>query len=172
MLTKPFTSLNQLPRFHLISNDITAGQELPTTQLAARLGGQDLSPHLAWHGFPENTKSFVVTVLDPDAPALGGFWHWIVFNIPSNITQLEQGVDDNNLPPTSILLPNSSKTTKFVGAAPPVGGGRHRYFFTVQALDIEKLDVSADTSPANLISSTLPHTIAWASITAWYGPIV
>lgn len=165
--------MSSLPKFILSSNDIIESEQLKTAQLSTRLGGQDLSPHLSWSDFPEQTKSFAVTVYDPDAPTPSGFWHWAVFNIPKDVTELAQGVGNEGgvLPSSSVVLKNDRSLTSFIGAAPPVGTGKHRYFFAVYALDTEKLDLSPDTTPAFLTFNLLSRTLAWASITSWYEQI-
>ena len=90
---EPYAGLPDLPLFNLTSTDLENGAAAPTAMLSALFGvpgGQDQSPQLSWSGFPEETKSFVVTCYDPDAPTPSGFWHWTVSNIPASVTALDQ----------------------------------------------------------------------------------
>lgn len=166
----PYFSINHHPKFQLTSTDIQDGQQLSTAQLGVSLGGQDKFPQLSWSGFPVQTKSFAITVYDPDAPTPSGFWHWAAFDIPKQTTQLMTGAGNNldSLPAGSVVLNNDRGTKQFIGATPPVGSGRHRYFFVVYALDIAKLDLPANASPAVLTFSLRAHTLAWASLVPWY----
>jgi Raf kinase inhibitor-like YbhB/YbcL family protein len=80
-----------LTDYHLTSADIADGLTLPPAQRSGKMGiegGQDRSPQLSWSGFPADTKSFAVTVLDPNAPTGSGFWHWAAFNLPASTTSL------------------------------------------------------------------------------------
>src|ERR1700693_4363294 len=82
----PYAYLPAVPSFQLISTSVTNGQPLPLEQLSKMLGvpgGQDISPHLSWSGFPAGTESFVVSMYDPQAPTGSGFWHWVVADIPA-----------------------------------------------------------------------------------------
>ena len=151
--------------FTLTSNDITDGGVLPDAQVKA-LG--DTSPHLQWSGAPEGTKSFAVTCYDPDAPTGSGFWHWTVANIPADVTELATGASPNAMPSGSVEGRTDYGPAGFGGAAPPPGHGPHRYIFTVFAVDVEKLDVTADNSGAIFGFNLHFHTLAKASITATY----
>ena len=166
----PYIALNKFPKFTLVSKDINDVQQLSLAQLSVRIGGQDLSPHLLWSGFPDQTKSFAVTVYDPDAPTPSGFWHWAIYNIPKYTTELIQGIGDGNgdLPKCCIAIKNDRGLKSFIGAAPPVGTGKHRYFFVVYALDVKELELSSDATPAFLAFNLLTHTVARASIISWY----
>jgi len=89
----PYDALPKLPSFSLTSTDVKDGQPMPDVHRSGvmQAGGKDVSPQLSWSGFPEGTKSFTVTMYDPDAPTAAGFWHWAVFNIPANVTELPSG---------------------------------------------------------------------------------
>ena len=92
----PYDALPKLPSFSLTSNSITNGQPLATPQISGILGagGEDVSPQLSWSGFPAETRSFAVTVYDPDAPTLSGFWHWAVANLPADVNELPDNAGD------------------------------------------------------------------------------
>src|SRR6185436_7027333 len=86
----PYEFLPEVPSFTLTSTDIADGKTLSKPQVSGIFGagGEDVSPQLSWSGFPAGTKSFVVTMYDPDAPTASGFWHWAVANIPVSVTEL------------------------------------------------------------------------------------
>jgi Raf kinase inhibitor-like YbhB/YbcL family protein len=169
----PYDFLPQVPSFTVTSSDVSDGAVLPTPQVSGVMGagGEDRSPQLSWSGFPEGTRSFAVTVYDPDAPTASGFWHWAVANIPASVTELPSGAgdkDDPNLPDGAVQLRNDGGFAGYVGAAPPSGHGPHRYFVVVHAVDTEALDVTADTTPAVLGFNLFLHTLARATLVATY----
>ena len=86
----PYASLPKVPSFSVSSTDISEGEKLGDDQVSDVLGagGKDISPQLSWSGFPAETKSFAVTVYDPDAPTASGYWHWAVANLPVSTTSL------------------------------------------------------------------------------------
>jgi Raf kinase inhibitor-like YbhB/YbcL family protein len=113
--------------------------------------GGNRSPHLVWEGAPAETKSFAVTCFDPDAPTGSGFWHWVVVNIPPNVREL--ALDAGN--PASGTLPAAALSVRtdfgkpgYGGPCPPEGDHPHRYLFTVHAVSMDALPVTADTSAA------------------------
>ncbi len=132
-------------------------------------GGEDVSPQLSWSGFPEETRSFAVTVYDPDAPTLSGFWHWAVANLPAGVTELpEDAGDGRELPGGALELVNDAGMRRYIGAAPPPGHGVHRYYIAVHAVGVEKIDLSEDASPAFLGFNLFQHAIARAVIHGTY----
>ena len=124
---EPYAGLPELPEFTLTSTDIQDGGTAPEWMCSALFGvagGQDRSPQLSWSGFPEGTKSFVLTCFDPDAPVPSGFWHWTISNIPANVTSIDTGAD---APAGALMHRNDAGVAGFLGAAPPAGHGPHRY---------------------------------------------
>lgn len=166
----PYAALTELRVFKtltLTSEDFAHGEALPKSAWNADAGGSDVSPQLSWSGAPAETKSFALSVFDPDAPTGSGFWHWAVFNIPAGVTSLPAGAGAGAgaaasalLPSAAITLPNEMRLSHYFGAAPPEGTGTHRYFFVVDALDVETLDISADSTPAILGFNRHFHSLA------------
>lgn len=168
----PYDHLPAVPSFTLTSTDVAEGGTLATPQLSGILGagGNDVSPQLSWSDFPEGTQSFAVTAYDPDAPTAAGFWHWAVYNLPTNVTELAAGAggpDGIGLPPGAITLPCDIGAKQYVGAAPPAGHGPHRYFFVVHAVDVADLGSEIPT-PTVLGFNLFFHTLARATLVATY----
>jgi Raf kinase inhibitor-like YbhB/YbcL family protein len=165
----PYARLAQVPTFTLTSEDVADGEQLPSPQMSGMFGagGEDRSPQLTWSGFPPETKSFVVTMFDPDAPTPSGFWHWAVADIPASVTELPAGAgsaDGNGLPDGAFHLPNDARLAQFIGAAPPPGDPPHRYFIVVTAIDVDSSGVDKEATPALLYGTIAGHTLARAML--------
>ena len=148
--------------FTLTSNDFKDGDTLPDAQVQAK---GNTSPHLAWSGAPEETKSFAITVFDPDAPTGSGFWHWTVANILADVSEIPSG---GPVPSGAVEGRTDYGQPGFGGAAPPPGHGPHRYIFTVFAVDVDSLPVTPEDSGAKYGFNLHFHTLAKATITATY----
>ena len=173
MSRDPYAELPVVSSFEVTSHDIRDGQELPIPQRSGLFGagGADVSPQLTWRGHPVETKSFAVTVFDPDAPTASGFWHWAVVDLPGSATTLATGAGDDTgaaLPQGAFQLRNDAGIARFLGAAPPPGHGRHNYYFVVHAVDVETLNVGREATPALLGFNLFTHTLARARLIAWY----
>ncbi|OAG77315.1 Phospholipid-binding protein [Acetobacter malorum] len=157
--------------FVLTSSAFTDGATLPQAQVYNGMGqtGQNLSPTLEWKNAPPGTKSFVVTTYDPDAPTGSGWWHWVVANIPASVTALPEGAGSGKggLPEGAVQVRTDFGAPGYGGAAPPPGPA-HRYIFSVYALDVPKLDIAPDASPALVGFMVHHHKLASASLTALY----
>ena len=167
MSRNPFEDLPPVPSFTLTSTDITNGAPLQLAQVSGMMGagGSDTSPQLAWSGFPAATKSFAVTVYDPDAPTASGFWHWAVADIPLSTISLDSGAGDqagSGLPAPAVQLLNDASLTGYVGAAPPAGHGVHHYYVVVHAVDVESLALPRGATPAYLGFNLFMHGVARA----------
>ncbi len=129
--------------------------------------GEDVSPPLFWENVPVGTKSFVLIVDDPDAPdpqAPKKTWvHWILYNIPQNVTLLEEGI--KNLPYGTQIGLNDWKRTEYDGPCPPIG--QHRYFFKLYALDAT-LNVGANATKAIIESAMEKHILANSEVVGLY----
>src|SRR5881398_2424476 len=121
MSLDPYANLPPAASFSLTSTDLQEGEKLKMPQVSGIFGagGEDVSPQLSWSGFPSGTKSFVGTMFDPEAPTVGGFWHWAVVNIPGSVTELPAGAGDESgsrLPQGAFQLPNDARSMRYVGA--------------------------------------------------------
>ncbi len=169
-----FAFFPEVATFEVTSDDIADGEMLANAQVANIMGygGENLSPQLSWRGFPSETKSFAITVHDPDAPTGSGFWHWLAVDIPAEVTDLSTGAGtdgSDRLPDGVVQLRNDAGTVGYVGSAPPPGDVAHRYVHTVHALDVDRLDVAADSSAAIAGFNLRFHAIARAQIVPVFG---
>jgi len=140
LTTANFNDSDYLPLDHILSANFGFG-----------CSGGNKSPELSWSGAPDGTRSFALTVYDPDAPTGSGFWHWVVVNIPPTVTELP--MDAGN--PRANLLPAGATQVRtdfgmpgYGGPCPPMGDHAHRYFFTVFAVSQDHLQVDSTTTAA------------------------
>jgi Raf kinase inhibitor-like YbhB/YbcL family protein len=166
----PYAFLPAVPHFTVRSTTVRNGRPLPRAELSGIFkvpGGKDISPQLSWYGFPARTKSFVVSMYDPEAPTGSGFWHWIVADIPATTRSLPRNAGTPNstrLPAGAFQLGGDAGTPRYIGGAPPAGSGVHDYYITVTALDVAKTGVGPTTSGALLGFTIDGHTIARATL--------
>ena len=164
----------QAAGFKLTSATIKPGSMLTDAHVFNGFGcaGKNISPALAWSGAPAGTKSFALTVYDPDAPTGSGWWHWVVFNIPAGATELPEGAGGaggKGLPPGSVQGRTDFGAPGFGGACPPEGDKPHRYVFAVYALKTDKLEVPADATAALVGYMINANKLGEAKFTARYG---
>ena len=134
-------------------------------------GGANVSPEFHWSGAPAGSKSFAITIFDLDAPARGGWWHWMVFNIPAKVSGLPAGAGNKGsrvLPVDCVQCQNDYGEPGYGGPCPPPGT-THRYLVKVYALNVEKLSLGSDVPPAKLARLIEEHSIGFAQLTAKYG---
>jgi Raf kinase inhibitor-like YbhB/YbcL family protein len=134
--------------------------------------GGNVSPELRWEQAPKETKSFAVTVYDPDAPTGSGWWHWVIFNIPPGVTSLPAGAgkpDGGNAPPGSVQSMTDFGQPGYGGPCPPTGDKPHRYIFTVYALKVDQLPLKNEASGAMVGFYLNQNALGKASFTAKYG---
>jgi Raf kinase inhibitor-like YbhB/YbcL family protein len=157
----------------LRSPSIKPGARLEAAQVYNGFGceGKNISPALKWSGAPKGTKSFAVTVYDPDAPTGSGWWHWVVLNLPATLSALPEGAGDVSgatLPAGARQVRTDFGSAAFGGACPPAGDKPHRYIFTVYALKTEKIDIPADATAALAGFMIHANQIGKASFRAYY----
>jgi Raf kinase inhibitor-like YbhB/YbcL family protein len=157
--------------FSLTSTDLKNSTfAMPQIMNSFGCSGGNISPQLSWRGAPQGSKSFVLTMFDPDAPTGSGFWHWIVVNLPAAATGLPTGASrTNKMPGGALETKNDTGTTGYAGPCPPAGAPAHRYIFTLFAMKLDKLDVSADSSGAVVGFNTRANALGAATLTAKYG---
>ncbi|HKW03561.1 MAG TPA: YbhB/YbcL family Raf kinase inhibitor-like protein [Vicinamibacterales bacterium] len=133
--------------FQLSSADVKT--TFAQTQVANTFGcsGGNVSPQLSWTGAPAGTKSFAITIYDPDAPTGSGWWHWVAVNIPASVTQLASGASPGKMPAGTVETRTDFGKPGYGGPCPPPGE-THHYIFTIYALKVDKLDLDAQASGA------------------------
>ncbi len=146
------------------SSAFTENGEIPTLYTGE---GKDLSPPLSWSGAPPQTKSFALIVDDPDAPDPAApkmvYVHWVLFNLPAQITLLSEGVKD--LPPSTAEGINGWGRTGYGGPMPPIG--RHRYYFKLYAIDTT-LHLTGTPSKDEVWAAMQGHILAAATLMGTY----
>jgi Raf kinase inhibitor-like YbhB/YbcL family protein len=165
----PYDLLPPVPSFSVTSDDVADNKPMDLLHVHAMAGGSNVSPALRWSGFPPQTRSFVVTCFDPDAPTASGFWHWGLVDLPATVTELPQGAGSGaDLPGSAFHVRNDFGPAEYGGAAPPQGDRPHRYFFAVHAIDTEHLGVDASASPAVVGFNLTFHTLARGFVVPTY----
>lgn len=156
------------PTFILSSPSFDDGAILPLKQVAntGECKGKNSSPALEWTDGPNGTQSYAITVYDPDAPSGSGWWHWVLFNIPKDVTSLREAM--TILPKGAIQGRNDSGRSSYLGACPPKGSKPHRYVFTVYALKIDKIPLKSDASGAMVGYYIHQNMLKKSQITATY----
>jgi Raf kinase inhibitor-like YbhB/YbcL family protein len=158
--------------FRLFSTELHDGGTLLSAHVLNDFGhhGENRSPHLAWEGVPEGTKSLVLTMYDPDAPTGSGFWHWVVVDIPLDAKEIAAGAGSGKAPlPAGARQTQTDRGTNgYVGAATPPGT-KHRFVFTLHAVAVDKLPVESDASGAWVGFFTNMNKVGEARLTVTYG---
>jgi len=156
----------------LTAPDLVSKGRIALTHVFNGMGcnGQNISPAILWANPPEGTKSFAVTMYDPDAPTGSGWWHWVMYNIPASTTGLAAGTGTGrNAPRGSVQGPTDFGTRGYGGPCPPVGDKPHHYHITVFALKTEKLDVPGNATSAYIGFNLNANKLATARVTGLYG---
>ncbi len=149
------------PAMRLASPDFPPGGVIPARAMAADCGGENRSPDLAWSDAPKETESFALIVRDPDAPIAGGFFHWVVYNLPPTTHRLVAGakLTDGQLGKTS------RGGTGYYGPCPPPGA-THHYTFTLLALDLPQITAREPLTASKLEALVTGHVLARAVLEA------
>ena len=149
--------------FEISSSSVSDGhwnQKYFADKIAGCDGG-NVSPALSWKDPPAGTKSFGLTLYDPDAPTGSGWWHWQVWNIPATTTGFEEG----KVPPGVVQGKGDIGREGYLGPCPPPGTGVHHYTFTLYALKVDKLDLDPATASGAFVGYNLNgNAIAKATV--------
>lgn len=171
LFSATFVTFINAQTFTLKSEDI--GGQITNKQVFNGFGctGENVSPQLSWSDAPEHTKSFAITVYDPDAPTGSGWWHWVAFDIPANVSQLKRNagnISKSLMPEGSVQSITDYGQAGYGGPCPPEGDDDHQYIFTIYALSIDKLGLDANASPALVGYYLHTNAIAKASIVSYF----
>ena len=144
------------------------GEKIPIQSVMPGAGGKNISVPLSWKNAPSGTKSFALSMVDPH-PVAQNWVHWLVINIPANVTSIDEGASRKKMPPGSVELKNSFGDIGYGGPQPPKGTGDHPYVFTLYALKVEKLDLGANTSLSTFKKALEGKILESSTLTGKYG---
>ena len=141
----------------LVSPDFKAGGVIPTVEMSAPCGGKNRVPSLTWAKVPPSTKSFALIEHDPDAPIPGGFYHWVVYDVPAGTRAL------GGASSVGVAGLASAGRNAYYGPCPPAGPAHH-YVFTLYALDVERLGGGAPLTGPQVEARLTGHVIGRATL--------
>jgi hypothetical protein len=157
--------------FRVSAPDFVSKGRVDVTHVFNGMGctGQNISPALEWSNPPAGTKSYAVTMYDPDAPTGSGWWHWVMYNIPATTTSLPAGAGNGrNAPRGSAQGPTDFGSKGYGGPCPPVGDKPHHYHITVFALKVDKLDIPGNATSAFVGFNLNGNKLATARVTGLF----
>lgn len=157
------------PGFSLDSPTLATGASMPIADVYTECGGGNVSPPLRWHDAPAGTRSFAVTMFDPDAT--GGFWHWIAFDIAVGAHGLNADAGtprSGNAPGDTVQLRNDFGDAGYSGPCPP-RGKPHHYVITVYALDVPELGIASRFSRKDALAAIEKHALTKATLVVTWG---
>ena len=168
------STLSYAAGFKLSSPELKPNKLMPKSFEFNGFGcsGENKSPALVWSGVPKGTKSFALTVYDPDAPTGSGWWHWVVIDIPANVHELHANagaLNSTTLPAGAVQVRTDFGVAAWGGPCPPKGDKPHHYIFTLYALKTDKLEIPADATAALTGYMIHGNMLAKTSFTAKYG---
>ena len=160
--------------FRVTSSAMHDGERIPMRMVYDKMActGQNRSPDVQWLGAPEGTKSYALTMFDPDAPTTVGFSHWIVYDIPGRYTSLEEGAGSSSSHPHlhgGHSGRNDYGERRYDGPCPPPGDPPHHYHLTVYAMDCPSLDLPEGVSYARFMFASRDHVLAQSELVGLYG---
>ena len=155
----------------LSSDSVTNDQSFKNPQIYNQWGctGNNLSPQLSWSDVPEGTRSFALTMYDPDAPTGSGWWHWLVINLPAKSRSLPEGagaLGKSHLPKGASMVTNDFGFKGYGGACPPPDSTPHQYQITLYALDVANISLPGNATAALAGYNILQHVLEKAVLTA------
>lgn len=157
----------------LTSPLVEKGKALPRSAVynANGCNGENISPTLDWSGAPPGTRSYAISMFDPDANNGSGFLHWAVLNLPYNDSSIAPDSgrpDGTKLVNGATVIPNSWGEKGYGGPCPPVGE-THHYEFTVYAMPDAQMFYPLSAVGKSTIQWLHEHALESATLTVIYG---
>ena len=165
------TGTVQNKKFLAYSPDIYDGKEIRNKQVLNKFGcnGKNISPKIIWKNAPANTKSFAITMYTKDVNSGSGWWHWIVYNIPNTVNAIQSNASQNKslLPKGAIQGINDYGEKNYGGVCVP-NNNKYNYIITIYALDVDKINLPKNSTPAMVALNLNNHKIATTQIKSFY----
>jgi len=160
-MTHSAMSKAKMPVFELFSTGFANGAEIPEIYTCV---GENVSPSLSWIGFPADTQSFAIEMIDTDTivRAGGAYTHWLAWDISVNTTALAVGAGG-----LVFQGVNSANQIGYSGPCPPKGE-KHHYRFTLYALDIRHLPLMRGANHQDFLRAIRDHAQANTTLIGVY----
>ena len=144
------------------------GERIPVKYTMPAVGGKNISIPLNWEDAPQGAKSFALLMVDPH-PVANNWVHWMVINIPPEVSSLKEGASQNIMPAGAVELQNSFGDLGYGGPRPPRGTGDHPYVTALYALNVEALKLGVKTSLAEFKQALAGKVLGETSLTGEFG---
>jgi Raf kinase inhibitor-like YbhB/YbcL family protein len=152
----------------ITSSAFADGGKIPLPYVMPGAGGQNVSVPLSWANAPAGTQSFALAMVDPH-PIARNWVHWLVIDLPRDITSVPEGASGKSLPPGAQELHNSFGELGYGGPQPPRGSGDHPYVFTLYALSVPRVEIATRAGLAAFKQALEGKTLATATLTGYFG---
>lgn len=152
----------------LTSTSYSHNDKIPLKYVKVAAEGSNISPQFSWTNIPSAAKSFVLAIIDHH-PIASNWVHWLVVDIPSNITSIPEGASNTSeMPEECVEIVNTFGMKGYGGPQPPRGSGKHNYDATIYALNVKSIGLSGRVTESQFLMRFGNNIVEKATLTGYY----